>query len=151
MKPAPTETGAVTVTADTAAEVRQGVTRLARRLRAARSPGTLSNNKLGVLGTLYRNGPSSPGELAETERQQPQSLTRVFAELEADGLLSRTRDHRDGRQSILSLTPAGKDALRHEMAERDAWLASAMSELTETERQVLVLAGRLMDRMADST
>ncbi|WP_105970774.1 MarR family winged helix-turn-helix transcriptional regulator [Streptomyces geranii] len=133
----------------TAAEVRQGVTRLARRLRAVRSPGTLSNNKLGVLGTLHRNGPSTPGELAETERQQPQSLTRVFAELEADGLVTRARDRRDGRQSVLSLTPAGREALRAEMAERDAWLATRMAELTETERQVLLLAGRLMDAMAD--
>ncbi|MFI1393338.1 MarR family winged helix-turn-helix transcriptional regulator [Streptomyces sp. NPDC020681] len=131
-------------------EIRQGVTRLARRLRAVRAPGALSNNKLGVLGNLYRGGPASPGELAEAEHQQPQSLTRVFAELEADGLVSRARDQRDGRQSVLSLTPAGKDALRREVAERDAWLGSAMGELTETERQVLLLAARLMDRLADS-
>ncbi len=153
METAPAETvePAEGVSDAAAAEIRQGVTRLARRLRAVRAPGTLSNNKLGVLGTLYRNGPSSPGELAEAEHQQPQSLTRVFAELETDGLLSRTRDRHDGRQSVLSLTPAGLDALRREMAERDTWLASAMTELTETERQVLLLAGRLMDRIADST
>jgi hypothetical protein len=36
------------------------------------------------------------------------------------------------------------------MARRDAWLGAALGELTETERQVLVLAGRLMNRLADS-
>jgi hypothetical protein len=34
------------------------------------------------------------------------------------------------------------------MAERDAWLASAMAGLSDTERQVLRLAGALMDRLA---
>lgn len=134
----------------TAAEIRQGVTRLGRRMRAVRSPGALSNNKLGVLGELHRHGPSSPGELAAAERQQPQSLTRVFAELEADGLVTRERDKQDRRQAVLAITAAGTDALRRDMAERDAWLAEVMAGLTETERQILLLAGRLMDRLADN-
>jgi DNA-binding MarR family transcriptional regulator len=132
-----------------AAEIRQGVTRLGRRMRAVRSAQALSNNKLGVLGELHRRGPASPGELAAAERQQPQSLTRVFAELEADGLVSRERDPHDRRQSVLSITPAGAEALRRDMGERDNWLAEAMAGLTETERQVLLLAGRLMDELAD--
>ena len=36
------------------------------------------------------------------------------------------------------------------MAERDAWLALALAELTETEREVLRLAGQLMDGLADA-
>ncbi|MBP5939995.1 MarR family winged helix-turn-helix transcriptional regulator [Streptomyces acidiscabies] len=132
-----------------AAEIRQGVTRLARRLRAVRTPGALSNNKLGVLGQLYRGGPRTPGELAAAEHQRPQSLTRVFAELEAEGLVARTRAEDDGRQSLLSLTDAGREALRGEVAERDEWLARAMEECTDTEREVLLLAARLMDRLSD--
>ncbi|MFM9441638.1 MarR family winged helix-turn-helix transcriptional regulator [Streptomyces acidiscabies] len=132
-----------------AAEIRQGVTRLARRLRAVRTPGALSNNKLGVLGQLYRGGPRTPGDLAEAEHQRPQSLTRVFAELEAEGLIVRTRAEDDGRRALLSLTEAGREALRGEVAERDEWLARAMEECTETERRLLLLAARLMDRLSD--
>ncbi|MFD1932268.1 MarR family winged helix-turn-helix transcriptional regulator [Nonomuraea mangrovi] len=135
---------------ESAAEIRQGVTRLARRMRAVRPAGALSNNKLGVLAHLYRHGPSTPGELAAAERQRPQSLTRLFAELEQDGLVSRDSGEADRRRSVLAITRAGTDALRRDMAERDAWLTSAMAGLTETERQVLLLAGRLMDRLADS-
>ncbi|GAA4602139.1 MarR family transcriptional regulator [Actinoallomurus liliacearum] len=131
-----------------AAQVRQGVTRLGRRLRAARAPGALSANKLGVLSHLHQHGPATAGELAAAEYQQPQSLTRVFAELERAGLITRMRDDRDRRQSVLAITPAGTAALARDMAERDAWLASAMAGLSDTERQVLRLAGTLMDRLA---
>ena len=119
-------------------------------MRAGRSPGALSANKVSVLGHLRRHGPATPGDIAAAERQQPQSLTRVFAELEADALVSRDRDERDRRQSVLAITAAGRAALTRDMAERDAWLATALAELTETERQVIRLAARLMDQIADS-
>jgi DNA-binding MarR family transcriptional regulator len=131
-----------------AADVRRGALRLARRLRAERPPGALSGNKISVLGYLYRQGPATPGDVAAAERQQPQSLTRVFAELELAGLVARARSDRDGRQSLLSLTPAGRDALLQDMAQRDGWLAGALSELTEAEAQVLRIAAGLMDRVA---
>src|SRR5436309_3921756 len=105
---------------DGAAQVRQGVIRLGRRLRAERSPEALSANKLGVLSHLHRHGPATAGELAAAEHQRPQSLTRVFAELEQAGLVTRIRDERDRRQSVLALTPEGTAALARDMAERDA-------------------------------
>ncbi|MFI1050063.1 MarR family winged helix-turn-helix transcriptional regulator [Streptomyces griseoruber] len=132
------------------AEIRQGVVRLARRLSAERPAEGLSLNKSSVLAHLRRNGPMSAGALAAADHQQPQSLTRVFAELERDGLISRTRDEHDGRQRVLELTEAGRDALAEDMARRDAWLDVALADLTETERQVLLLAARLLRRLADS-
>ncbi|MET7304108.1 MarR family transcriptional regulator [Embleya sp. NPDC005575] len=140
-------TGAVS--REETAELRRAVTRIAGRMRASRSAGALSSNKVGVLGRLLRDGPSTPGALAAAERQQPQSLTRVFGELERAGLVGRSRDERDGRQSVLTLTPAGRTALLHDAAARDAWLATAMESLTETERRLLGLAADLMRKMAD--
>ncbi|MCG0286863.1 hypothetical protein [Streptomyces sp. PSAA01] len=87
---------------------------------------------------------------ATTDRQQPQSLTRVFAELQRDGLISPTRDTHDGRQQVLEIAQAGREALAHDLAQRDAWLDIALADLNETERQVLVLVARLMDRLAGS-
>jgi DNA-binding MarR family transcriptional regulator len=132
------------------ADVRRGVIRLARRLRAERPADALSPSRSSVLGLLAQRGPMSAGALAAADHQQPQSLTRVFADLERDGLISRTRDSQDGRQRVLELTEAGRAMLAHDMARRDAWLDVALGGLTETERQVLVLAGRLMNRLADS-
>ncbi|MFI6354719.1 MarR family winged helix-turn-helix transcriptional regulator [Streptomyces sp. NPDC050743] len=130
-----------------AARLRRAVVLLNRRLRQERGDGGLSPNQLAVLGCLHRNGPSTPGEIAAEERQRPQSLTRVYAELEAEGLIVRERGTDDRRQSVLSLTESGRRALERDMAERDAWLAGALGSLGETERGVLALAAGLMERL----
>jgi DNA-binding MarR family transcriptional regulator len=135
---------------ESAAEIRRGLTRLNRRLRAERSADALSANKISVLSYLYRGGPTTPGRLAAAEHQRPQSLTRVFAELEQAGLIIRSEDPEDRRQSLLTLTHQGLRALSADMAERDAWLATALAGLSETERELLRIAGRLMDRLADA-
>jgi DNA-binding MarR family transcriptional regulator len=135
---------------EAAAEIRQGVLRLALFMRAGRSADALSGSKLGVLGHLRRNGPATAGELAAAVHQRPQSLTRVFAQLEADGLIARRRDHRDGRHSVLSVTRAGRTALARDMAERDTWLASALTGLSPTEQQLLQLAVGLLNQLADT-
>ena len=133
-----------------AARIRRGLVRLNRRLRQERGDGSLSPGRLEVLGHLYRNGSATPGEIATALRQRPQSLTRVFAELAAEGLLAREAGTADRRQSVLSLTDAGRLALERDMAERDAWLARALASLTPTERGVLELAAELMERVADT-
>ena len=135
---------------ETAAEIRRGTNRLTRRLRAERSADALSVNKLSVLSHLYHNGPTAPGRLAAAEHQRPQSLTRVFAELEQAGLIVRSSGSQDRRQAVLTLTAEGLRALADDMAERDAWLAAALAGLSETERDLLRIAGRLMDRLADA-
>lgn len=136
--------------AETATTVRRAASRLNRRLRTERTPDTLSVNKLLVLGHLYRNGPAAPGALAAAEHQQPQSLTRVFAELEEAGLIGRDQDDADRRKSVLWLTADGMAALARDARQRDLWLAQALAGLTRTEREVLRLAAALMDRIADA-
>ncbi|WP_255952157.1 MarR family winged helix-turn-helix transcriptional regulator [Streptomyces odontomachi] len=131
-----------------AVALRRGIVRLGRRLRQERPAGSLTPNQLGVLSHLGRHGPSTPGEVAAAERQRPQSLTRTFAELEAEGLIVRSPDREDRRQSLLSVTPRGRGVLVEDMANRDVWLAAALDTLTETEREVLRLAGALMERLA---
>ncbi|MFI2202563.1 MarR family winged helix-turn-helix transcriptional regulator [Streptomyces sp. NPDC020192] len=130
-----------------AARLRRAVVRLNRRLRQERGEGRLSLNQLVVLGHLHRHGPATPGEIAAAERQRPQSLTRVYAELETEGLIARERGTDDRRQSVLSLTEPGRRALERDMAERDAWLAGALGTLGETERGVLALAAAVMERL----
>lgn len=133
-----------------AAETRRAMIRLSRRMRAQRAPDSLSLNKISVLGHLFHFGPSTPGEITVAERQRPQSLTRVFAELERDGLIVRTPSERDRRESVLDLTDAGRDILVADVTRRDAWLACALTELTDTEAHLLRLAAGLMDRLADA-
>jgi DNA-binding MarR family transcriptional regulator len=130
------------------AQIRRGATRLSRRLRFERPADSLSLTKLSVLAHLHRGDAVTPGEIAAADWLQPQSLTRVIAELEGDGLLTRTRDAHDRRQFVLELTAEGSAVLAADMGARDRWLAEAMRGLSETERQVLYLAGKLMDRLS---
>src|SRR5271168_1194825 len=104
---------------------------------------------MAVLSHLARVGASSPSRISRDERQQPQSLTRVFAELEAGGLIERHPDADDGRQSVLALTEGGRTALAADMGLRDRWLADAMSGLSPTEVGVLALAAAIIERIGE--
>ncbi|MGV9355853.1 MarR family winged helix-turn-helix transcriptional regulator [Streptomyces misionensis] len=130
-----------------AAALRRAVVRINRRLRQEHGEGGLSPNQLAVLGHLHAHGSATPGRIAARERQRPQSLTRVFADLEAEGLIVREPDPDDRRQSVLTLTEAGRRTLERDITERDIWLAAALSTLGETERGVLTLAGALLERL----
>ena len=135
---------------EAASVVRRAVMGLGRRLRAERPPDSLSATKLALLGHLYRRGPTAGVALAELERIQPQSLTRVLGDLVEEGLISRRPDPDDGRRQLLEITPDGRAALTGDMQMRDAWLAKAMdSELSDAERELLQTAAKLMERLAD--
>jgi DNA-binding MarR family transcriptional regulator len=130
-------------------EIRRAIVRLNRRLRTAGSNSTLSAGKLSALGFLYTHSLCSPGDLALAERLQPQSLTRLLSELERDRYITRVRSNEDRRQSLLEITQEGKLVFLRDMHERDQWLMQAISHLSDTERQVLQISAKIMNRLAD--
>ncbi|MFF4350780.1 MarR family transcriptional regulator [Streptomyces sp. NPDC001530] len=133
-----------------AAQIRRGIVRLNRRLRQERSDGGLSPNQLGVLGHPRRHGAATPGEVAAAERQRPQSLTRVFAEAGGGGA-DRPRARHGRPASVRTHAHPGRPpraGAGHGRA--DAWPATALGTLSETERELLRLAGALVNRLADT-
>jgi DNA-binding MarR family transcriptional regulator len=135
---------------EAASVVRRAVGALGRRLRAERPANSLSATKLTVLGQLYRRGPATAGEMADLERVQPQSLTRVVAELVEAGLVGRRADPKDGRRQLLEISADGRAALTGDMQKKDEWLGNAMEEhLSVTEQALLRLAASLLERLAD--
>jgi DNA-binding MarR family transcriptional regulator len=137
----------MTRTAELASELRVAVMRLARRLRTERPDTGLSLTQIATLGTIDRHGSLTPREIAEHERVQPPSMTRVLAGLEQLGLIVRTPHSRDGRQHLVSLTKAAQDLLREDKRRREAWLAQRLAELTVTERELLAAAAPIIDRI----
>lgn len=134
-----------------AIDLRLSVMRLARRLRAQRLPGDLPLGCLSALGRLERDGDATTSELATAERITPQSMARSVAELVRRGLVGRAADPADGRQTLLHITDAGREYVALDRRRRDAWLSRAMAEhLTDVERDLLLVAGRLLDRLAAS-
>ena len=134
-----------------AVRLRATVSQLTRQLRAALPADGISVAKLSVLGQLHRLGPLTPSELARRERVKLQSLTRLLAELEADGWLLREPHAADGRQSVLSPTALGARALTADVHRREASLVDAIAAvLTHAEQAQLLRACALIDRVADA-
>jgi len=136
--------------AQCASHVRTAVSQLSRQLRSgAAAPEGPSVAKLSVLGQLHRHGPCTPTALAGHERVKLQSLTRLLAELEAEGWIGRAPHVTDGRQWVLSLTPEGLRRLKALMRSREAALARAIGATLSAEQRALLLqACGLLDRIA---
>lgn len=122
---------------------------LGRRVRAERPPGALSLSALGILGSLNRNGPLAASKLAVEEGLQPQSLTRLIADLQKLQLISRKRSELDRRELIIAITARGQKVLFDDIAARRTWLEMAMSAaLTPREREEMLSASAIMLRLA---
>ena len=137
-----------------ASALRISVSRLARRLRAerlARGVGPeLSDTQLAALATLERHGTMTPGGLAEHEKVQPPSMTRVIAALEEWQLVTRAAHASDRRQVVLTVTPAGLELVTKARRRRDAWLARRLNELTPQERATLRAAAPILEKLSQS-
>ena len=122
---------------------------LGRRLRAERPDGAVTLAAVSLLGTLGRLGPMPAVRLAAEERLQPQSLTRIVAGLEEEGLIERRRDPADQRALIVALTETGKTVLAEDLRTRQAWLRDAMfGALSREERATLIAAADPMRKLA---
>jgi DNA-binding MarR family transcriptional regulator len=135
---------------DLSSALRIPIMRLARRLRAERSDVTLTLTQLSALASLERKGPMTPTALAEVERVQPPSITRVIAALQLHGLVSREPHRTDGRQYVVALTPAATALLAENRRRRDAWIAQQLRTLSDEEREVLRAAIPVLDRLSQA-
>jgi DNA-binding MarR family transcriptional regulator len=137
-----------------ATALRISVSRLARRLRAERltkglEPG-LSDTQLAALAALERHSVMTPGELAEHEKVQPPSMTRVIAALEERGLVMRAPHATDRRQVVLTVTEQGQEVVQQSRRLREAWLAQRLRELTAQERATLRAAAPILEKLSQS-
>ncbi|MEV0561655.1 MarR family transcriptional regulator [Dactylosporangium sp. NPDC050588] len=136
--------------AQLAAALRDSITRLNRRLRQARPIGDLTITQLSALTSLELNGALTPRELADAERVQPPTLTKIVAKLEERGLVQRTPHPTDGRQVILAATESGRAVVVEHRRARDEWLARRLAALTPEERETLAKAAEILGRLGRS-
>ena len=131
-----------------APRLRWVITRMARRLR--QEAGTdLGPSQVAALATIERHGPLSPSELAERERIKRPTATRIVRHLEAAGLLERVKDPDDGRASILSATPGGRELLKRLRARKTAYLARRLAAIDAEDRRTLEKAAELLEGMLE--
>ena len=134
--------------AQIAIEVRDAITRLNRRLRRTRPLGDISVAQISALVSLDTAGALTPRELAEVERVQPPTMTRIVAKLEERGLVQRTPHPTDGRQVVLAPSAAGRDLLVEYRRARDEWLATRLAALIAEERETVRRAAEIFNRLA---
>jgi DNA-binding MarR family transcriptional regulator len=81
---------------------------------------------------------------------KPQSMGTTVAALKEMGLVRRNPDPTDGRQVQIALTAKGA-ALRKSVSDaKHSWLAQAVAELDQHERDTLFAAGRIIRRLAET-
>jgi len=135
-------------TTSTAAHLRVVITRTARRLRQE-AGADLSPSQTAALATIERRGPLTPSELAQYERIQRPTATRVLARLEEAGLVTRAADPADGRSSLVSLSRDGRALLESVRTRKDAFLAQRLDRLDTADRATLERAADILERLLE--
>lgn len=124
--------------------------RLARLLRQHADPETgLSQGAITALGTIKRCGPVTLGRLAELERVQPPSMTKIVARLEERGLVVREIDPLDRRVARVQVTPAAAEVLAELRTRRNEHLAARIAQLSPADRELLAAALPALERLAE--
>ena len=133
---------------DLAMTLRDAITRLNRRVRKERPVGDLTFSQLSVLTSLQLAGALTPRELADIERVQPPTMTKIVGKLEDRGLVARTPHPTDGRQVLLAATEEGRAIYAQFERTRNEWLAQQLAQLSPDERGVLRRAAEIMQQVA---
>jgi DNA-binding MarR family transcriptional regulator len=135
-------------TAELAARLRLGVTRLARKLRQQAEPG-ITPSMLSALSSAERQGPLTMRELCAAEQVQPPTLTRIVAALVESGLIAREPDPQDGRVVWVRVTREGHVLLDRSRRRKEAYLARAIRSMEPRELETLEDAAALLERLTE--
>jgi DNA-binding MarR family transcriptional regulator len=127
----------------------QAVGLFVRRVRAAAASQGLSLTEATVMSRLAREGPATTAELARAEGMRPQSMGTTIAALEEMGMVERKPHPTDGRQVNIALTAKGVAARKSAKDAKRTWLAQAMEQLSERERETLFSAGEIIKRLVE--
>jgi DNA-binding MarR family transcriptional regulator len=128
--------------------VRLATTRLARRLRQQAGSG-LSPSLGAALATIDCHGPLTPSELADRERVQRPTATRIVARLTEQGLVVREENADDRRSHRVAVSPAGAALVREARERKTAYLAQALEHLSPEDQQTLDRAATILERVLE--
>jgi len=119
------------------------------RLLLSGGSRTLTRAEGGLLSTLAA-GPRCITELAVSEVLAQPTVTQLVDRLQRRGLVERTRDARDGRVVLVSITDVGRAALEGTREEYRVTLRAAAADLPDADLDALVAATRALERLIDA-
>jgi DNA-binding MarR family transcriptional regulator len=125
--------------------------KLRRRLREEAHIGDFTPSQIQVLSLLEREGSATVSSLARLHGMRPQSMGEMLSALKAAGLVTGAPDPNDGRQTVLSLTPAFRKKVKASRAAREDWLfRTIQTRFSAAEQQQLAIGVDLLKRLIDS-
>jgi DNA-binding MarR family transcriptional regulator len=131
-------------TTELASHLRLVVMRLSRRLRQ-HAPADITPSQLSALAVVVRDGRLRLSQLADAERVQPPTMTRIVDSLLQRGLVSRTPSDEDRRVAWVAPTAQGLALVGAVRKQRDAYLARHLRGLSSDDLAVLTRAADLLE------
>jgi DNA-binding MarR family transcriptional regulator len=131
-----------------ASQLRFAVMRLSRRLRQ-HAPEDITPSQLSALSVIVRDGRLTLRQLADAERVQPPTITRIVDLLEQKGLAVRVPSEEDRRVAYVEPTATGRAIVETIRRRRDAYLARRLRTFTAEERELLERAAVLLERLIE--
>jgi DNA-binding MarR family transcriptional regulator len=130
-----------------AERIHSAAIRLLRRLRKTDSVSGLSGPKSSALSVLVFGGPQTLKDLAMAEQVRAPTMSRLVAELEAEGLATKKEDEKDRRVVRIAATAKGRALLEAGRDRRLEVLTNQVAALSSDERQTLRRAGEILVRL----
>jgi DNA-binding MarR family transcriptional regulator len=133
-----------------AGDLRVLIGKLNRKLREQAKSGDLTSSQKAVLLRLEAEGPATVTTLAKGLGVRSQSMGATVATLEAAGHVSGAANPNDGRQKIMSLTPACREKILAGRAARQDWLYQTIrSKIDASDQRDLAAGIALLKRLVD--
>jgi DNA-binding MarR family transcriptional regulator len=133
-----------------AVEIRAIHRALKLRVREHGGSKDLTASQVSVLARLEKDGAATVSSLARAEAMRPQSMSELIAPLQEAGLVNGVPDPKDGRQTLMSLTPKCIEWIREGKAASHDWLSKTIAQrLTLREQQQLNAALELLRRVTE--
>ena len=122
---------------------------LYRTFDAVLLPALKLSTKDHIVLRTIQDGVDSPGAIASRLNIPPASISRVLERLRVKELITREIDQMDQRRIVLSITPAGDQAVKEVQALAAATLKETYSHVPATAiRSVIVELSKLEEVMA---
>jgi len=126
----------------------QSIGLLVRRVRAAAASHELSLAESSVLRRLEVEGPGTTADLARAESVRPQSMGATISAIDERGFVERKPHPTDGRQFNIAITAKGIAIRNSARTAKRTWLAEAIAQLDDDDRETLRRASGIIHRLA---
>lgn len=123
---------------------------LSRRAHTVAGTDAPSRSEQGVMAWLDEKGALTPGALAALEKVRPQTMGQTLDALDRHAWIKRSPHPTDRRQTLISLTPAGRKTLLRVRALMQTWFVQEIQKLSPDDFKKITGALDILEQVAQS-